>query len=274
MNISDRDKLEEFLKKYQLAPKKQFGQNFLIDASVLDAILSASDLDADDAVVEIGPGPGALTQRLVQAAKRVTAVELDPDMVAALRLSCADADNLDIQHVDVRTFELPTEKYKLIANIPYYLTSPILRKFFAETDRRPQRAVLLIQKEVAEKIVADKGSVLAWQVRIFGEAAIVRIVPKDSFLPTPKVASAVIQIKLRPEPLIPNEDIEIFFKMLHIGFRAPRKKIGGSLIAGLPIAKDETRKLLEQSGVNTDQRPEDLSLDDWLALLPLLRPHI
>jgi len=274
VNISDRDKLEEFLKKYQLAPKKQFGQNFLIDASVLDAILSASDLDADDAVVEIGPGPGALTQRLVQAAKRVTAVELDPDMVAALRLSCADADNLDIQHVDVRTFELPTEKYKLIANIPYYLTSPILRKFFAETDRRPQRAVLLIQKEVAEKIVADKGSVLAWQVRIFGEAAIVRIVPKDSFLPTPKVASAVIQIKLRPEPLIPNEDIEIFFKMLHIGFRAPRKKIGGSLIAGLPIAKDETRKLLEQSGVNTDQRPEDLSLDDWLALLPLLRPHI
>ena len=274
MNISDRDKLEEFLKKYQLSPKKQFGQNFLIDETVLDAILAASELDASDVVVEIGPGPGALTQRLVQTAKRVTAVELDPDMVAALRLSCADADNLDIQHVDVRTFELPTGKYKLIANIPYYLTSPILRKFFVETDRRPQRAVLLIQKEVAEKIVADKGSVLAWQVRIFGEAAIVKIVPKDSFLPAPKVASAVIQIQLRPEPLIPAEDIEIFFKMLHIGFRAPRKKIGGSLVAGLPIAKDETRQLLAQSGVNTDQRPEDLSLDDWLALLPLLRPHI
>jgi len=274
VNPLDPAQLAAKLKQAGLAPKKDLGQNFLIDNEVLASILAAAELAKTDHVVEIGTGPGTLTAELAQSAKHVTALEFDTPTFKFAQKELAEYKNIELLNLDVRRFEPPAEKYKLIANIPYYLTSPILRQFFVETEQRPQLTVLLIQKEVAKKIISRKGSVLAWQVRIFGEAAIVKIVPKECFLPPPKVASAVIQIRLRAQPLIPTEDIAIFFQMLHVGFRAPRKKIGGSLIAGLPIEKDETRKLLAQSGVNTDQRPEDLSLDDWLALLPLLRSHV
>lgn len=274
MNLVDRDKLESFLRAHGLAPQKKFGQNFLVDESVLAGIVAAADLNKTDRVVEIGAGLGTLTRELASQAEQVTALEYDASIFPALTQNLNERKNVQLLNLDVRKFEPPAGKYKLVANIPYYLTSPILRQFFVDTENRPDLTVLLIQKEVAERIChPTKNSVLSWQVRIFGEPELVLKVPRGSFLPPPKVESAVIRIKLLPEPLVSKQDLGEFFELLHAGFRAPRKKIGGSLIAGLPYEKAVSQKILTDSGVDPDQRPEDLKIMDWQALLAAVRTN-
>lgn len=272
MNLADSTKLADFLRTHGLSPNKKFGQNFLVNEAVLDSIVAAAELSESDHVVEIGAGLGTLTRELAKNAGQVTALEYDREIYPALTANLVGVENVELQNLDVRKYEPPADKYKLVANIPYYLTSPILRQFFVETVSRPETTVLLIQREVAEKICNTKKlSVLSLQVKIFGTAELICRVPRESFLPQPKVESAVIRVKLLPRPLIPTADLPEFFDLIHAGFRAPRKKIGGSLTAGLPYAKDISQQILAESGVDPELRPENLTIADWQKLLATLR---
>jgi 16S rRNA (adenine1518-N6/adenine1519-N6)-dimethyltransferase len=223
-------------------------------------------------VVEIGAGLGVLTRELAQRAEKVTALEFDQNIFPALRKNLIGRENIELLNLDVRKFVPPVGKYKLVANIPYYLTSPILRQFYVETSNRPELTVLLIQKEVAEKIcLRDKLSVLALQVQIFGEPQIISKVAPGSFLPPPKVESAILKIVLKPELAVPEADLPDFFKLVHAGFRAPRKKIRGSLAAAWPIPKEQIDKILLATEINQDKRPEDLTVQEWLKILVVFR---
>lgn len=272
LDLISRLELESFLKQNKLMPAKTLGQNFLVDQSVLDKILAAADLKSSDTVVEIGAGLGVLTRELAQRAEKVTALEFDQNIFPALRKNMIGYENIELKNLDVRKFVPPEGKYKLVANIPYYLTSPILRQFYVETSNRPELTVLLIQKEVAEKICSrDKLSVLALQVQIFGEPQIISKVAPDSFLPPPKVESAILKITLNPESAVPEVDLADFFKLVHAGFRAPRKKIRGSLAAAWPIPKEQIDKILAATEINQDKRPEDLTIQEWQKILAVFR---
>lgn len=267
MKFTSSFELEEFLRQNNLRADHALGQNFLVDATVLDKILAAGELQKSDAVVEVGAGLGILTRALAQKVQKVIALEFDNKIFPTLQKNLADLANVELQNIDVRHFTPPTQDFKLIANIPYYLTSPILRKFFLE-NQPPQIAVLLVQKEVAQKICeAKKLSLLALEVRIFGEPEIVALVPPQSFLPPPKVDSAILKITLKPSPAIPRADVVDFFEIVRAGFRAPRKKIRGSFAAGFTGKKAVAEKILAQAGIDLDLRPEDLQISDWQKIL-------
>jgi 16S rRNA (adenine1518-N6/adenine1519-N6)-dimethyltransferase len=267
MKFTSSLELEEFLRQNNLRADHALGQNFLVDATVLAKILAAGELQKSDVVVEVGAGLGTLTRALAQKVQKVIALEFDNKIFPTLQKNLADLGNVELQNIDVRHFTPPTQNFKLIANIPYYLTSPILRKFFLE-NQPPQIAVLLVQKEVAQKICAAKKlSLLALEVRIFGEPEIVALVPPQSFLPPPKVDSAILKITLKPNPEIPRADLVDFFEIVRAGFRAPRKKIRGSFAAGFTGKKAVAEKILAQAGINLDLRPEDLPISDWQKIL-------
>ena len=272
LSLADRHELENFLRKNNLKLTKKLGQNFLVDSKVLQNIVDSAELKKTDLVVEIGAGVGTLTRELAERAKKVVALEFDETIFPTLENNLVEFENVEAKNLDVRKFKPLKDSYKLVANIPYYLTSPILRQFFVETKDRPKITVLLIQKEVAEKICnPDKLSVLALQVRIFGDPEIICRVPKNSFLPPPKVESAVIKITLNKSPEVSEEDLKDFFEIVHAGFRAPRKKIQGSLAAGLLVKKDLVKKILKDSGIDIEKRPEDLSIQNWLQIMRLWR---
>ncbi len=267
MKFTDSLELEKFLRQNNLRADHALGQNFLVDATVLDKILAAGELQKSDVVVEVGAGLGILTRALAQKVQKVVALEFDNKIFPTLQKNLADLGNVELQNIDVRHFTPPHQNFKLIANIPYYLTSPILRKFFLE-NQPPQIAVLLVQKEVAQKICeAKKLSLLALEVRIFGESEIVALVPPQSFLPPPKVDSAILKITLKQSPEIPRADLVDFFEIVRAGFRAPRKKIRGSFAAGFTGKKAVAEKIIAQAGIDLDLRPEDLQISDWQKIL-------
>ncbi len=272
MKLVDQLELAEFLKKNGLRPDSSLGQNFLVNEKVLDRILQVGELKGGDEVVEIGAGLGVLTQKLAEKVLRVTALEFDSKIFPTLQKNLADFENIELQNLDVRKFTLPSYSYKLVANIPYYLTSPILRKFFVESFRPPDLAILLVQKEVAERICNSKKlSVLALEVRVFANAEIIEIVKPESFLPPPKVDSAILKISLKKDPEISREDVADFFKILHAGFRSPRKKIRGSFAAGLPYPKKIAHEILEKAKVDLNLRAENLKISDWKKILVVFR---
>lgn len=260
---------------HKFRAKKSLGQNFLKDPSALAKIVGAADLKPLDFVVEIGPGTGILTKELVARAARVQAVELDESLIPRLTLNLAAPNgkspkNLEIIHGDALKFPLPEKPYKLVANIPYYITSPILNHFLqpqTPSQKRPSLIVLLVQKEVAEKVCAVPGdhSVLSLQVQIFGKPEIIGIVGKNSFSPPPKVDSAILRINPYPEPLV--KDTAQFFRLIHAAFSQRRKTLNNSLRSGLTIPKEEIPILLEKAGIQSTARPQELSITDWRRLV-------
>jgi len=233
--------------------KKSLGQNFLKDRKVLMKIVEAAELDRDDYVVEVGPGKGVLTRELIEYAGRVTAIELDDRLIPQLR----EIEDLDLIHGNALDFIPPGGDYKVVANIPYYITSPLISHFL-ESANQPSKMVLLVQKEVAEKICAEPGdmNVLAIHVQVFGKPRIVCNVPAKAFTPVPKVDSAVLVIDVYNEPLV--EDYKRFFGVVHRAFSGKRKKLSNTL-------PDLKERLIELKFA--DLRPEKLSLEDWRKLI-------
>lgn len=279
--------------------KKSLGQNFLNDRGTLAKIVAAANIKPTDTVIEIGPGHGILTQELAARAKKVIALELDQRLIPELLMkfpSSAESGtfkqkfgyhpntlsrfNVQILHQDALTFTPPSEPYKLVANIPYYITSPILNHFLREQpeSERPTSFTLLVQKEVAEKIVGAKGqpktnekksaikhSVLSLQVHLFGTPKIVAVVPASHFTPAPKVDSAILHIERRP-PLLPDADLEDFFKLLHMGFSHPRKKLIRNLCGLGWLKLDDLQKIFTHLELDENLRAEDLTLEAWKKL--------
>lgn len=250
-------------------PKKSLGQHWLKDPEILADIAEAAELTGDDVVLEIGPGLGTLTSRLLARANSVTAVEFDADLARKLP-GQFPGKKLTVVNQDILQFDLNQlpKNYKVVANVPYYITSKIVEKLMT-AENKPSIAVLLVQKEVAQRIAAEPGemSILAVSAQLFAEAELDIEVLRQFFTPPPKVDSQVVVLRTRNNPLITPEDQRDFFRIVKAGFSAKRKKLRSSLSGGLGIDKSVAEELLKNAGISPDARAEDLAIDDWRRLL-------
>jgi 16S rRNA (adenine1518-N6/adenine1519-N6)-dimethyltransferase len=258
------------LRQYGLRPHKGLGQNFLQDESALQEIVSVADLKPDDAVLEIGPGLGSLTRYLALAARSVTAVELDRNLFPALKKILAPYKNVRLVQGDILDLDpadlVDAPDYVVVANIPYYITSAVIRHLL-ESDPRPRRIVLTVQKEVAARICALPGdlSLLALSVQVYGQPSIAAHIPAEAFHPAPKVDSAVVKIEIYAEPVIPSARLETFFRLAKAGFGQKRKTLRNSL--GALLGREGAESLLAAAGIDPMRRAETLSLEEWGKLV-------
>lgn len=268
------------LRRAGLRARKELGQHFLIDEKALESIVTAAQLTPADTVIEIGPGLGVLTAELAGRAGHVLAIELDDRLATLLGQTLSSFHNITVINEDVleidpaallREHSRPEENghlnYKVVANLPYYITSPVLRHFL-EASVKPQLMVVMVQKEVAEQIAAQPGkmSLLSVSVQLYGEAEIVGYVPASSFYPVPEVASAVLKVTLYSSPAAGVTDTEGFFSLVRAGFTAGRKQLANSLSRGLRVSKSETLRLLAESDIDPQRRAETLTLEEWARL--------
>lgn len=266
MDLTNIDDLRVALRLSGIKPAKGLGQHFLIDKDSLEAVLEGGDLKPNDVVLEIGPGLGVMTVPLLSRVAQVVAVETDPNLIELLQRD--RPDNLKVVASDIMQFntaELPSG-YKVVANIPYYITSSIFR-LLLESPNPPQRMSMLIQKEVAERITAGPGkmSVLALSVQYYGKPALTRVVERYKFWPAPQVDSAVLVVDVYDKPAFPADE-ERLFRLIKAGFGEKRKMLKNSLAGGLNISMDRSQSLLEGSGISVTARAQELSLEEWERL--------
>lgn len=251
---------------------KSLGQHWLTNRAILAQIADAAKLGPTDTVLEIGPGLGTLTSELLRRAGKVVAVEFDPQLAAKLP-GQFPGKNLQVIHQDILSYPLESlpDDFVVVGNIPYYITNKIVRKV-SEGPHRPKTVVLLIQKEVAERLAAQAGdlsvSAIAAQVNYRVECGIG--VPAEYFTPPPKVDSAVVVMMRRAYPLVPIEEQAAFLRIVKAGFSAPRKKLRSSLAGGLGMEKPAIESLLRAADVSPDARAEQLSIQAWLDILHAL----
>ena len=239
-------------------------------------ITAAAELGADDLVVEVGPGLGVLTEELAGSAKRVLAIEIDPQIASVLNkkfkllpnITIINADVLEVDPFSLCRSEPPEIgfSYKVVANLPYFIATPVIRHFL-EAGAKPQRMVVMVQQEVAQSIVATPGkmSLLSISVQIYGQPSLVDYVPARSFYPVPKVDSAIVRIDVYPQPAIEG-DIDGFFRVVRAGFSAPRKQLRNALAQGLSIPPAYAADLLTGAGIAPQRRAETLSIEEWAEL--------
>ena len=253
-------------------PKKSLGQNFLIDRRILGRILSAAEISPGDAVLEIGPGRGIMTRELANRGARVVAVEMDEELAAELTTRLTDRPNVKIIAADAREIDIESlfpgeSSYKLVANLPYYAASPIIRRFL-EARRKPHLMVVMVQKEVAQSMTADPGemSILSVATQLYGNPRIVTYVPPKAFRPTPKITSAIVRIDVFPTLALSLDSTERFFQLVRAGFTARRKQMRNSLKQGLSLSSDAAESILAQAKIDSSRRAETLSLSEWGSL--------
>lgn len=272
-----RDVARQLLKRYQVSTKKRLGQHFLVDPNVLDRILDAAELSPTDTVIEVGPGLGLLTLALAARAGRVIAIEVDRQLIPVLGETLAGRTNVELVPADILTVDpaqLAGGPYLVVANLPYYITSPVLRHFL-EAARQPERLVVMVQKEVADRIVAKPGalSLLAVSVQVYGTPRIVTVAPPSAFLPPPEVASAVLRIDVHPAPLVPAGEREWFFKVVNAGFSHPRKQLHNALSQALWFEPGGATAALETARIDPMRRAQTLSIEEWRRLAHAIPPR-
>jgi len=269
----------QLLRQFGFKPKKRLGQHFLIDEAVLERILSAAELSPGDIVVEIGPGLGVLTEGLARRGARVIAVELDSKLVALLKKRLATFPDVKVVRADILkvtprqllqnnlTASELAQGYKVIANLPYYITSPVLRHFL-EAQLRPSEMVVMVQKEVGEAIAAIPGkmSLLSVKTQFYSKPVIISYVPAASFYPPPKVDSVILRLDVYSRPPIEVSDVAGFFDIVIHGFSSPRKQLRNSLAHSLEMPSSQVASLLEKAGIEGKRRAETLNLEEWREL--------
>lgn len=276
MDLTNILELKKLLRTYGAWPNKDLGQHFLTDTNVLDKMMESADLTASDVVVEVGPGIGIMTKELTKKAKKVYAVEIDPKIAEILSTICIQYPNLKIVRGDIRDFSPKgIGRYKVVANLPYYITSHVIKKFLEEKNK-PQTITVLIQREVAERICSKPGrmSVLAVAVQFYGQPEIKGLVSPLAFFPPPKVYSAILKIKVFKEPLFEGVDPKVFFRLVKAGFGEKRKMLANSMSGGLGLEKATAEKLLKGAGVEPMLRAERLSLDDWRRIYMVFTKYL
>jgi len=256
------------IKQYGLHANKRLGQNFLHDEFELEYIAAAAEIEKSDSVLEVGPGLGSLTRYLSNYAHEVVAVELDTKLERILKDVLKPYKNIRLIYGNILEFTphelgLPP-KFIVTANIPYNITSAIVRHLL-ESESKPRRIVLTIQKEVAERIceVPPEMSLLALSVQVYGKPMIIRHIPAEAFYPAPKVDSAVMRIEIYPEPIIYPPHLPVFFRLIKAGFSQKRKTLRNALSAGLGISRSDIEALLYQAELEPKRRAETLSLEEW-----------
>ena len=251
------------------AAKRSLGQHFLVDRRVVARILEAAGLVPNDVVVEVGPGKGILTRALAERAGSVVAVELDDALAARLAESLEGHGNVrvvpgDARDVEIESLVAPESPYKVVANLPYYAATPIIRRFL-EAQHKPALMVVMVQREVAREMAARPGKMgmLSVATQLYGSPRIVASVPPRAFRPTPKVTSAVVRIDVYPRPAVDLDSIEGFFRVVRAGFAAPRKQLRNSLSIGLELPPDEIEAMLSKAGIDPKRRAQTLGLQEW-----------
>jgi len=269
--------LKDTLRLHNLRARKGMGQHFLVDRGILRSIAAAAALSSDDTVIEVGPGTGLLTSELCALAGRVIAVELDREMVALLGESFADTANLTVVQGDILALTPCTllsklgpsgaTRYKVVANLPYNITSPVLRHFL-HSDTRPEVMVVMVQEEVGRAIAAQPGdmSLLSVSVQTFARPRVVRKVLARSFHPAPKVDSLVLRLDTLESPPVPTGEVPTFLDFVAAGFHSPRKQLHNSFGHGLRAPRQQVDELLSRAGIAPERRPETLAIDEWVRL--------
>ncbi len=269
-----KDQIRQFCSTYLLRLNTDLGQHFLVDQSILDQIVEAAKIQSDDHIVEIGPGIGVLTKELLQRAAKVTAIELDERMIPLMKEyvhSHLKAKSYQLKAIQENALNtaMPQDEYKIVANIPYHITSPLLQHVFLESTSHPETLTLLIQKEVADRICDTKNAgLLTIIVALFGKATKITDVPPKAFLPPPKVDSAVIHIDAYAEPIADPDTIKQVMKLAKIGFSQKRKMLRNSFgNACLPAGRFQGGlELLSAASIDETRRPQTLSVEEWIAL--------
>ena len=260
------------LQRYSIHPNKRLGQNFLIDEMGLAKVTAAAELGPADTVLEIGAGLGSLTRHLAAAAQRVVAVELDGALLPALEYTLHGLDNVEIIRADILRLDLARSAglapgFKVVANIPYYITSAVIRHLL-EAPVRPSCVVLTVQREVAERIIAKPNdmNLLAVSVQFYSEPRRVARLPAGAFYPRPQVDSEVVRLDVRDQPAVAVADVEHFFQVVKAGFSQKRKQLRNALSGGMHLDQAQTDRVLEAAGVAPQRRAETLTLAEWGAL--------
>jgi len=269
MNLTSIKDIKDLIKRCDIRPSKGLGQNFLINKAAVKKVIAAAELSNKDTVLEVGPGLGVLTRELGGKVGKVIAVEKDPKMVEILKETLRDFGNIEVIQEDILKLKLQTPKqYKIVANLPFYLTAPVIRKFL-ESENPPASMVLVVQKEVGQRICAKVPdmSILAVSVQVYSEPKIISYISKKSFWPQPKVDSVIIKIAPIAKPILA---MDLFFKIVKAGFSQPRKQLINNLsnleLNRVKLNKEKTREWLLKNNIQPSQRAETLTVDDWIKL--------
>lgn len=268
--------VKQLLREYGLQLKKSLGQNFLVDETYLHKIVESAEISSEDEVLEIGAGIGSLTRYIVQSAGRVTAVEIDQELVPILDQVLENSNNTKIIKGDIMDLGMEylvlAPGYKVVANIPYYLTSNLIRKLLS-TELKPKMLALTIQKEVAERICSgvDEMSLLSLSVQLYGDPRIAFNIPASAFFPVPKVNSSFLIVDMLPQPRMNPEFIDTFFTLARTAFTQKRKMLHNSLVGAPGIGKEDLPKLLELTNIDGRRRPQTISIGEWSRLAQTYR---
>lgn len=271
IDLTSMPQLRKLLAAHAMRPNKSFGQHFLIDRAILQAIVEAAAIQPDDQVLEVGAGTGVLTRELARLAQRVVAVELERDMLSLLASTVGAYANVEVIARDLLYLDplavFAGMPYKLVANLPYYITARTFRHFL-ESQNPPRLIVVMVQKEVAQRIVAVPGdlSLLAISVQFYGRPQIIASVHASAFYPAPRVDSAILRIEVAPQAPLPPAERESFFRVVQAGFSERRKQLHNALTHSLHIKNAEVQQALALAAIEPSRRAETLSISEWLLL--------
>ncbi len=282
--LGNAARTKEVLAKYNMSAKKKFGQNFLIDSGVLEGIVEAAGVTESDCVLEIGPGIGSLTQYLAESAGKVVAVEIDRGLIPVLQDTLSEYDNVTVINEDVLKVDIEeivknyndNRPIKVVANLPYYITTPIIMKLF-ESGAPIESITVMVQKEVADRMSAPPGNKdygsLSLAVSFYAEATKVLDVPPSSFIPQPGVGSAVVKLARYPEPVVSVRDEKYMFDIIRTSFNQRRKTLSNSLSSNpsLGVSRQEVQDALQKMGMDEKSRGEILSLEQFAELSDILQ---
>ena len=265
MELTSKTKIKEVLTNHQIKPLKSLGQNFLINKNILNRFVDTCELKKQDVVLEVGPGLGTITQAIAPKVQKVIAIEKDKNMCLIMKKTLANLKNIEIINEDVLKYKVNEAHYKLVGNLPFHITAPLIRRFL-ESEKQPKEMVFMIQKEVGQRICAKPPnmSILAVSVQFYAKPQIISHIPKNSFWPQPKVDSTIIKIT----PIVNNQtiDADLFFKILKAGFSSPRKQLINNLSKGLKKDKQTVTAWLLKNSIQPNQRAETLNVSDWIKL--------
>jgi len=263
--------VNRILKRFRIHLKADLGQNLLVSSEVLNFIPKAAELSSSDLVVEIGAGPGQLSSLLAAAAKKLTCLEIDQTFLPALAHALASYPNVQIVQGDALAIDpaglYPSQPYKLVANLPYYITSPLLHHYLSSA-HRPELLVVMVQKEVAQRVAAGPGqlSYLSVFVQFYGQPEILKVVPASAFLPPPEVDSAILRIRVYREIPWGIQDPDDFFRLVQAGFRHRRKQLRNALARETPLGLEEVKQVLAECDIDPTRRAQTLTLEEWIRL--------
>ena len=277
MNLASKKAIQNLLKKCQVRLSKRLGQNFLIEKGVITKLIRAANLGPKNIILEIGPGIGILTVELAKKVKKVIAIEKDQKMVEILKETLENFKNVKIIKGDILKFRILDfgfpgrdgfpSNYKVVGNLPFYLTAPVIRKFLETIEVKPRQMILVVQKEVGQRICARTPdmSILAVSVQFYAKPEIISYISKKSFWPQPKVDGAMLKI-VPKKPITSLGLVDLFFKIVKAGFSQPRKQLINNLSRGLKFNRGEVKDWLLKNNIQPNQRAETLTIEDWLSL--------